>query len=136
MVCHINLSQLIEVLSATTLTNFQIPEKTLITGINTDTRNLQSGEGFVALRGEKFDGHKFVKQAIEKGASCVIVEEEYTLKNRVTQQSNSLSILQVENTLEAYQKIARWWRDRFAIPVIAVTKKRSNMDLYCCVVST
>ena len=121
MVCQINLSKLIEVLSATTPTNFQVPEKTLIVGINTDTRNLQSGEGFVALRGEKFDGHKFVQQAMEKGASCVIVEEEYTLNNRVTQQSNSVPILQVENTLEAYQKIARWWRDRFAIPVIGIT---------------
>ncbi|NER01644.1 MAG: UDP-N-acetylmuramoyl-tripeptide--D-alanyl-D-alanine ligase [Okeania sp. SIO3C4] len=121
MVCHITLSQLTEILIATTLTNFQIPETKLITGINTDTRNLQSGEGFVALRGDKFDGHKFVKQAIEKGASCLIVEEKYTLNNQVKQQSNSVPILQVENTLEAYQKIARWWRDRFVIPVIAVT---------------
>ncbi|NEQ35026.1 MAG: UDP-N-acetylmuramoyl-tripeptide--D-alanyl-D-alanine ligase [Okeania sp. SIO3I5] len=121
MVCRINLFQLTEILTATTFTNFHIPEKTLITGINTDTRNLQSGAGFVALRGEKFDGHNFIKEAIEKGASCVIVEQEYTLNNDVKQQSNNVPILQVENTLKAYQKIARWWRDRFDIPVIGVT---------------
>jgi len=121
MVCRITLFQLTEILTATTLTSFQIPEKILITGINTDTRNLQSGAGFVALRGDKFDGHDFVKEAIEKGASCVIVEQEYTLNNEVKQQSNNVPILQVENTLKAYQIIARWWRDRFDIPVIGVT---------------
>ncbi len=121
MVCRITLFQLTEILTATTLTDFDIPEKKLITGINTDTRNLQSGEGFLALRGENFDGHNFIKEAIEKGASCVIVEQEYTLNNEVEQLSNNVPILQVENSLKAYQKIARWWRDRFDIPVIAVT---------------
>ncbi len=121
MVCHITLFQLTEILTPTTLTDFEIPEKTLITGINTDSRNLQSGEGFLALRGENFDGHNFVKEAIEKGASCVILEQGYTLNNEVEQLSNNVPILQVENSLKAYQKIARWWRDRFDIPVISVT---------------
>ena len=121
MACRVTLFQLTEILTATKFTNFHIPEKTLITGINTDTRNLKSGEGFVALRGEKFDGHNFIKEAIEKGASCVILEQEYTLNNEVKQQSNNVPILQVENTLKAYQRIARWWRDRFDIPVIGVT---------------
>ncbi len=121
MVFRITLFQLTEILTATTLTGFHIPEKKLITGINTDTRNLQSGEGFLALRGENFDGHNFVREAIEKGASCVIVEQEYTFNNEVKQLSNYVPILQVENSLKAYQKIARWWRDRFDIPVISVT---------------
>lgn len=121
MVFNITLFQLIEILTTTTLTNCHIPEKTLITSINTDTRNLQPGEGFLALRGDKFDGHSFVAEAIEKGAACVIVEQEYTLNNEVEQLSHNVPILQVENSLKAYQKIARWWRDRFDIPVISVT---------------
>ncbi len=121
MVCRITLSQLTEILSATLLTSFHIPGKKLITGINTDTRNLQSGEGFLALRGENFDGHNFVREAIEKGASCVIVEQEYTLNNEVEKKSHNVPILQVENSLKTYQIIARWWRDRFTIPVIGVT---------------
>ncbi len=139
MVCCITLFQLTEILTATTLTDFQIPEKTLITGINTDTRNLQSGEGFVALRGDKFDGHNFVKEAIEKGASCVIVEQEYTLNNEVEQLSNNVPVLQVENSLKAYQKIARWWRDRFDIPVISVTGsvgKTTTKELIAAVLAT
>ncbi|MDE5072608.1 MAG: UDP-N-acetylmuramoyl-tripeptide--D-alanyl-D-alanine ligase [Trichodesmium sp. St16_bin4-tuft] len=121
MVCCMTLFQLTEILTTTTLTGFHTPEKTLITSINTDTRNLQPGEGFLALRGNNFDGHNFVDEAIEKGASCVIVEQEYTLNSEIQQLSNNIPILQVENTLKAYQKIARWWRDRFDIPVISVT---------------
>ncbi|MGB3512865.1 MAG: UDP-N-acetylmuramoyl-tripeptide--D-alanyl-D-alanine ligase [Microcoleaceae cyanobacterium] len=139
MVCRITLSQLTEILTATPLTSLHIPEKTLITGINTDTRNLQSGEGFVALRGENFDGHKFVPEAMAKGASCVIVEKEYTLNTEVEQESNNVSILQVENTLEAYQIIARWWRDRFTIPVIGITGsvgKTTTKELIATVLGT
>ena len=139
MVCHITLFQLTNILTTTTLTSFQIPEKTLITSINTDTRNLQPGEGFLALRGNKFDGHNFVDEAIEKGASCVIVGQEYTLSNEVEQLSNNIPILQVENCLKAYQKIARWWRHRFDIPVISITGsvgKTTTKELIATVLAT
>ena len=139
MVCEITLFQLTNILTTTTLTSFQIPEKTLITSINTDTRNLQPGEGFLALRGNKFDGHNFVDEAIEKGASCVIVGQEYTLSNEVEQLSNNIPILQVENSLKAYQKIARWWRHRFDIPVISITGsvgKTTTKELIATVLAT
>ena len=139
MVCHITLFQLTNILTTTTLTSFQIPEKTLITSINTDTRNLQPGEGFLALRGNKFDGHNFVDEAIRKGASCVIVGQEYTLSNEVEQLSNNIPILQVENSLKAYQKIARWWRHRFDIPVISITGsvgKTTTKELIATVLAT
>ena len=139
MVCHITLFQLTNILTTTTLTSFQIPEKTLITSINTDTRNLQPGEGFLALRGNKFDGHNFVNEAIKKGASCVIVGQEYTLSNEVEQLSNNIPILQVENSLKAYQKIARWWRHRFDIPVISITGsvgKTTTKELIATVLAT
>ena len=139
MVCDITLFQLTNILTTTTLTSFQIPEKTLITSINTDTRNLQPGEGFLALRGNKFDGHNFVDEAIRKGASCVIVGQEYTLSNEVEQLSNNIPILQVENSLKAYQKIARWWRHRFDIPVISITGsvgKTTTKELIATVLAT
>ncbi len=121
MVCRITLSQLREILTFTPLTSLHLPETTLIRGINTDTRKFKSGEGFLALRGEKFDGHQFVQESIAKGASCVIVEQECFLDTEVEQGSYNVPILQVENTLKAYQTIARWWRGRFSIPVIAIT---------------
>lgn len=139
MVCQITLSELTEVLTATPLTGSNISGKTVITGINTDTRNLQSGEGFVALRGERFDGHKFLQEAIAKGASCVIVEQQYPLNTEVEQKSHHVPILKVENTLKAYQIIARWWRDRFAIPVIGITGsvgKTTTKELIATVLAT
>ncbi|MDE5118385.1 MAG: UDP-N-acetylmuramoyl-tripeptide--D-alanyl-D-alanine ligase, partial [Trichodesmium sp. St2_bin2_1] len=92
-----------------------------------------------ALRGNKFDGHNFVDEAIEKGASCVIVGQEYTLSNEVEQLSNNIPILQVENPLKAYQKIARWWRHRFHIPVISITGsvgKTTTKELIATVLAT
>ena len=100
-------------------------------GITTDSRTIESGEVFVALVGENFDGHNFVATAVERGAIAVIV----------SQASASLNVTQfvVADTLKAYQQIARWWRDRFEIPVIGVTGsvgKTSTKELISAVLNT
>ncbi|MFN3360688.1 MAG: UDP-N-acetylmuramoyl-tripeptide--D-alanyl-D-alanine ligase [Pseudanabaenaceae cyanobacterium] len=82
-----------------------------IASVNTDSRHIQPGELFVALRGEKFDGHDFVQQAIDRGAIAALVEKEIP----------NCPCLVVENTLFAYQQIAKWWRQQSNIPVIGVT---------------
>lgn len=87
-----------------------------VKGINTDSRNLKSQELFIALEGENFDGHAFLEQAILQGAIAVI-----TSKNVQFSSSTNIPELRVKNTLEAYQKIAHWWRNQFSIPVIAIT---------------
>jgi len=102
-----------------------------VLGITTDTRNVQPQELFIALVGENFDGHNFVESAIEGGAIAVIV-------NRPLE---SLAVPQfiVKDTLVAYQQIARWWRDRFEIPVIGVTGsvgKTSTKELIAAVLGT
>ncbi|MGB5635199.1 MAG: UDP-N-acetylmuramoyl-tripeptide--D-alanyl-D-alanine ligase [Waterburya sp.] len=102
-----------------------------IIGITTDTRTIKSQEVFIALVGGNFDGHNFVEQAVAKGAIAVIVNH----------QIESLDVPQfiVKDTLEAYQQIARWWRDRFEIPVIGVTGsvgKTSTKELISAVLST
>lgn len=86
---------------------------TPVCGITTDTRSLQPGEVFVALRGENFDGHQFLPAAVNQGAIALVVET--PISNLKVPQ------LIVENTLTAYQKIGRWWRDRFHIPIIGIT---------------
>ncbi|MCA1660547.1 MAG: Mur ligase domain-containing protein, partial [Verrucomicrobiaceae bacterium] len=48
-----------------------------ISRISTDSRTLQDGDLFVPLRGENFDGHKFVQQAVERGAAGAMVEESW-----------------------------------------------------------
>lgn len=80
--------------------------------ISTDTRTLQPGDIFLALRGETFDGHRFVEVAQQRGASLAIVD-----------QALSIPIPQiiVNDTLAAYQTLGQWWRQQFSIPVIAIT---------------
>ncbi len=133
MPCQLSLTQFIEVLAATPV-NLSVPMTVNgIYGITTDTRNLEPGQIFLALRGETFDGHDYAEVAIEKGAIAVIANRDqgYHLQG--------IPQLQVDDTLQAYQQLARWWRDQFDIPVIAVTGsagKTTTKELIAAVLST
>ena len=111
MISYFSLAELSSILNINAV-NFN-PKNPDVIGITTDTRNIQPQEIFVALVGENFDGHSFVEQAVAKGAIAVVV-------NRLIE---SLTVTQfvVKDTLVAYQQIARWWRDRWSIPVIGIT---------------
>lgn len=85
-----------------------------VSGITTDTRTIQSGELFVALEGEKFNGHDFVAQAVGKGAFAAVVRQG-------VMSDENLPLLQVSDTQRAYQSLGRWWRQQCAIPVVAIT---------------
>ncbi|WP_324282209.1 UDP-N-acetylmuramoyl-tripeptide--D-alanyl-D-alanine ligase [Cyanobacterium aponinum UTEX 3221] len=103
-------------------------------GISTDTRTLKRGEIFLALEGENFNGHDFLDNAFEKGAIASIVNEKYS--NLI---NKNFPILQVKNTLEAYQKIAQWWRQNLGLPVIGVTGsvgKTTTKELISAVLKT
>jgi len=124
------LNQLAEVLATTPLNISDAALALQATGITTDSRSLEPGEVFVALRGEKFDGHEFVQVAKARGAIAAITDRPLPV---------SMPQLQVEDTLQAYQKIARWWRDQFSIPVIAVTGsvgKTTTKELIAAVLAT
>lgn len=86
------------------------------TGIETDTRTIGEDAVFVALRGEKFDGHDFVEQAVSSGAAAVIVED-----GKRFYVDGDYAIFVVADTLKAYQNLARFHRRRFMLPVVAVT---------------
>lgn len=133
MPCRVTLAQLIEILHAVPqgVTTPALSEIT--TNVTTDSRNLQPGELFVALRGEKFDGHDFLAIAAEKGAIAAVVDTQAEIQNP------PLPLLQVEDTLKAYQAIAQWWRQQFKIPVVAITGsvgKTTTKELIAAVLST
>lgn len=88
----------------------------LFCSVETDTRVVRSGALFVALKGERFDGHDFVRNAVQQGAAGIIVSQ-----MRDEYQGLGVSVFLVEDTLKAYQELARFHRRRFSIPVIAVT---------------
>ena len=131
MTFQASLSQLLTLLK-TTLVG-AVPPATPVTGISTDTRTLQPGQVFVALRGESFDGHQFLDTAVERGAIAAIVDHQHPTS------AAPLPLLPVADTLQAYQAIAQWWRTQFAIPVIAVTGsvgKTTTKELIAAVLST
>ncbi len=86
-------------------------------GVSTDTRSLEPGQIFVALRGDRFDGHAHLAAAFEAGASAAVVER----TGDVTQRTYSGPLLAVDSPLAALGRLARQYRRRYDIPVVAVT---------------
>ncbi|WP_448570769.1 UDP-N-acetylmuramoyl-tripeptide--D-alanyl-D-alanine ligase [Trichothermofontia sp.] len=107
-----------------------------IKGISTDSRSLQPGELFVALKGKTFDGHQFIPLAQERGAVAIIVDAAVNLPPLPQPQ---VPLLRVKDTLIAYQTLAQWWRMHWQIPVIAVTGsvgKTTTKELIAAVLRT
>jgi UDP-N-acetylmuramoyl-tripeptide--D-alanyl-D-alanine ligase len=133
MVCRLSIAQLAEIL---TVPLPAVPEGVLTalgTGIATDTRTLEGGEVFLALRGDNFDGHQFVAKARDLGAIAAIVDRDWQ------EELPHFPLLRVDDTLKAYQSIAAWWRDQFTIPIVAVTGsvgKTTVKELIAAVLST
>jgi UDP-N-acetylmuramoyl-tripeptide--D-alanyl-D-alanine ligase len=142
MMGQVSLGQLIEQLTdklgAKPLNISESARSQAIPKVVTDTRELQAGEVFLALRGDRFDGHTFVESAIQQGAIAAIVDAAYAPSSDAPG-SETLPLLQVQDTLQTYQAIGRWWRDRFEIPVIAITGsvgKTTTKELIAAILST
>ncbi len=84
------------------------------TGVCTDTRKLRKGNLFFALKGPNFNGNQFAKQAIEGGASAVVLDEE-------VEGLEAHEFVVVENALKSLQELAAHHRNQLKIPIIAIT---------------
>lgn len=82
--------------------------------VSTDSRSLRSGDLFFAIRGEKFDGHRFLSDAARQGAIAAVVDGAVV-------GSPSLPVLRVNNSVEALQALAREHRKAFRGTVVAIT---------------
>jgi len=85
----------------------------LFTGVSTDSRSLRKGDLFVALRGERFDGHEFLKAAAAARAAATMVDSRYRGEYPVP-------ALVVEDTKRALGDLARYWRARFQPALVAI----------------
>lgn len=103
------ISELNEILNGEPLSFYKDKK---INKIKTDTRTLEKGDVFLALKGNNYDGHKFIDEALKK-ASCVIVCEKMTRKKA--------NIIYVKDTYEALFKIASYYRKKYPCFFIAIT---------------
>ncbi len=83
--------------------------------VNTDSRQGQAGDLFIAMSGERFDGHAFLEEVAARGAVAVMVERGHKLA-----ELPNCAVIQVTNTRQAYGQIGAAYRKRFSVPVIAV----------------
>jgi UDP-N-acetylmuramoyl-tripeptide--D-alanyl-D-alanine ligase len=83
-------------------------------GVATDSRDVQPGDLFVALTGERCDGHDFLDAALAAGAGALLV-------TRVPLKNPGVPVFAVPDTLEALGKLAQWWRRRCGLRLVAVT---------------
>lgn len=102
------------------LAEFQNAGETEFHGISIDTRTIQPGNLFVAIHGEKVDGHEYVAMAHEKGAAAAIVSRRINC---------DLPQIIVSDTAAALGKLSAAWRDQFNIPFIAVTGSNGKTTL-------
>ncbi|GBG15361.1 UDP-N-acetylmuramoyl-tripeptide--D-alanyl-D-alanine ligase [Novimethylophilus kurashikiensis] len=86
-------------------------------GVTTDSRKIPFGALFVALKGERFDGHDFVLQSLEQGAAAALVDASWVESVAATAQP----LIAVDDTRLALGRLAAYWRSQFDIPVAAVT---------------
>jgi len=116
------------------ITGFRPQTATVITEAVVDSRQTIPGSLFVALPGEKVDGHEFIGEAFKRGASFALIQREVdasfrTLDLRAILSSDSFLnhdfstpfCLRVENTLTALQQIARFWRRKLDLRVVGIT---------------
>ncbi len=87
-------------------------------GVSIDSRTVKKGEIFIAIKGDRYDGHNFIAEAVAKGAGCIIAR-----RNNVLLLGSKLpqAVVMVKDTLCALSSLAYYHRKRFGIPVIGIT---------------
>ncbi len=92
--------------------------------ISLDSRSIRPGDLFLAMKGDRFDGHDFIGAALSRGAVGAIVQDTYSVGSLAVKAASKRAvpfILGVRDPLFAYQQLATHHRGRFDIPVVAVT---------------
>ena len=87
-------------------------------GVSIDSRTLKKGELFVCIRGDRFDGHDFIKEAQNKKASAIVLSDK---NNMISRRDEVPFVIRVDDTLKALQELARFHREQIPVQVIGIT---------------
>ena len=110
----------LEKLRPVEIVNKELLKYKKITGVSTDSRTIQPGNIFIALRGEKFDGHQFVEDVVKREPAAVIVDAGWRQENLELSRQLHSTIVVVPDTIKALGDLANIYRKKFSIPVVAV----------------
>lgn len=110
---------------------------TVLENFKKDTREVEQGNTYVGIKGENFNGSDFFEKAFEAGASACIVQD-IEISENILEKYNDKVIIKVKDCIEALQKIARYKREGYDIPVIGITGsvgKTSTKDIIASVMA-
>ncbi|MCF6154160.1 MAG: UDP-N-acetylmuramoyl-tripeptide--D-alanyl-D-alanine ligase [Candidatus Brocadia sp.] len=92
-------------------------KSTKVKGISTDSRNIQKGDLFFALKGERFDGHQFITQAMNAGAIGAVISSEMKLDFG----RENIPIIRVKDVVTALGDLAKYYRQKLETKIIGIT---------------
>ncbi|MBL7151560.1 MAG: UDP-N-acetylmuramoyl-tripeptide--D-alanyl-D-alanine ligase [Candidatus Omnitrophica bacterium] len=128
-----------QLLKATKGRLFGVPGRVITGGICIDSRAIRPGDIFLAIKGNNFDGHDFIAEALKRGAAAVVVHSRESIprlrSGQVVHGINKTQFILVKDTTIALGDIARFHRNKFDIPVIAVTGsngKTTTKEMVAC----
>lgn len=100
--------------------DFDVRSRLSVTGVSIDSRTVRRGDLFVALKGERVDGHDFITKAVSAGAAAILLERRWAQANEALLLSLPVPRIIVENSVKGLGELARIYRGIFTIPVLAV----------------
>lgn len=129
---ELNLQEIVKATNGALLKEADVKE---IKAVSTDTRKIEEGTMFIALKGENFNGNNYVLDAFNKGAKIAIVDE---VKCDLNELKENVALIKVENTGRALMDLAKFYREKLGLKVVGITGsagKTSTKDLVAAVLS-
>lgn len=129
---ELNLQEIVKATKGTLLKEAYVKE---IKAVSTDTRKIEEGTMFIALKGENFNGNNYVLDAFNKGAKIAIVDE---IKCDLNELKEDVALIKVQNTRRALMDLAKFYREKLGLKVVGITGsagKTSTKDLVAAVLS-
>ena len=129
---ELNLQEIVKATKGVLLKEADVKE---IKAVSTDTRKIEEGTMFIALKGENFNGNNYVLDAFDKGAKIAIVDE---VKCDLNELKEDVTLIKVENTGRALMDLAKFYREKLGLKVVGITGsagKTSTKDLVAAVLS-
>ena len=129
---ELNLQEIVKATKGALLKEADVKE---IKAISTDTRKIEEGTMFIALKGENFNGNNYVLDAFNKGAKIAIVDE---VKCDLNELKEDVALIKVQNTGRALMDLAKFYREKLGLKVVGITGsagKTSTKDLVAAVLS-